>query len=353
MHPPIRLPVVSFILFAMVTVRCNKEEEAATLPVLITFEANYVRRTSALCGGQLVALGSGTLTDFGVCWDSAAFPTIADDTLTSDDISWYQYTTTLHRLKPNTTYYVSAFAINKAGVGYGDEITFTTAPAAATITFNNDLAYGTVADVDGNVYKTIDIGNQTWMAENLRTTRYNDQTEIPLVTGDTAWGLLQTPGYCWYENNEEVFKNIYGAYYNWLTVNTGKLCPSGWHVPSDGEWKVLEMELGMTQEEADKLDWRGIEAVKLKETGTMNWYSRSNVNGTNTSGFTALPGGERSLYYTTDTYKNEGFNASWWTSTAITEWSGAYFRSIQYGSYRIYRFPAYIQQGLNVRCIKD
>ena len=353
MYHPIRLPFSCYILLVLLTVRCKKEEkEEGALPVMITYEVQQVRRTSAVCGGYVVAVGSGPVTDFGICWDTVA-PPVADKNFTTGGEIPFQYHATLHGLKPNTTYYVSAYARNKAGVGYGDEMTFKTAPAAATITFNNDLAYDAVSDVDGNVYKTIAIGSQTWMAENLRTTRYNDQTEIPLVTGDSAWSSLQTPGYCWYENNEEVFRNIYGAYYNWFTVNTGKLCPSGWHVPSDGEWKVLEMELGMTQEAADLLDWRGIEAVKLKETGTMNWYPVSHVSGTNTTGFTALPGGERNLYYTTDTYRNEGFVASWWTSTAITGWNGAYYRSIERSSYGILRFTYSFTQGLNVRCIKD
>jgi uncharacterized protein (TIGR02145 family) len=338
----------------MLAVRCKKEEkEEGELPVLITYEVQQVRRTSAVCGGYVVALGSGPVTDFGVCWDTVS-PPAADKNFTTGGEIPFQYYATLLGLKPNTTYYVSAYARNKAGVGYGDEMSFKTAPAAATITFNSDLVYDAVADVDGNVYKTIAIGNQTWMAENLKTTRYNDHTDIPLVTGDTAWSLLQTPGYCWYDDNEEIFKNIYGAYYNWFTVNTGKLCPSGWHVPSDGEWKILEMALGMTQEEANASDWRGTtEAVKIKEAGTMNWYPSGNISGTNVSGFTALPGGERLFYYTYYPYMNEGSLASWWTSTEIQYWSGAYKRSIERGYWKIYRFPTGQEQGLNVRCIKD
>ncbi|MGB4293792.1 MAG: FISUMP domain-containing protein, partial [Bacteroidales bacterium] len=94
-------------------------------------------------------------------------------------------------------------------------------------------------DVDGNRYKVIMIGNQLWMAENLRTTKYNDGTPIPLVTDNTAWSNLTSPGYCWYDNNS-TNKDTYGALYNWYTVNTGKLCPSGWHVPSDDEWTIMQ-----------------------------------------------------------------------------------------------------------------
>ena len=96
-----------------------------------------------------------------------------------------------------------------------------------------------VKDGDGNTYSTVTIGTQIWLGENLKTTKYNDKTEIPLVTDDTEWEGLTTPGYCWYNNNSS-YKNTYGALYNWYAVNTGKLCPSGWHVPSNTEWTALE-----------------------------------------------------------------------------------------------------------------
>jgi hypothetical protein len=101
-----------------------------------------------------------------------------------------------------------------------------------------------VKDIDGNVYDTVTVGTQTWMVENLKTTRYNDGTAIPLVTKSVAWETLSTPGYCWYNNDESTYKAPYGALYNWYTVNTGKLCPTGWHVPGDSEWIVLIDFLG-------------------------------------------------------------------------------------------------------------
>ena len=102
----------------------------------------------------------------------------------------------------------------------------------------------TVTDVDGNTYKTVIIGTQVWMAENLKTTKYNDGIQIPLVTDPITWINLKSAAYCWYNNDLATNKNIYGAIYNWLVVNTGKLCPIGWHVPSDTEWTTLTTFLG-------------------------------------------------------------------------------------------------------------
>ena len=118
------------------------------------------------------------------------------------------------------------------------------------------------------------------MAENLRTTKYNDGTPIPQVTDAAAWSNLMTPGYCWYNNDAAKYKETYGALYNWYTVNIGNLCPSGWHVPADTEWMVLTAHLGGEK----------ISGGKLKETGTLHW-DKPNLRATNETGFTALPGG--------------------------------------------------------------
>jgi uncharacterized protein (TIGR02145 family) len=101
----------------------------------------------------------------------------------------------------------------------------------------------TVKDIDGNVYKTVTIGKQVWMAENLKTAKYNDGKTIPLVTDNTEWSNLSAPAYCWY-NNDIANKEVYGALYNWYTVNTNKVCPKGWHIPIDAEWTTLTTYLG-------------------------------------------------------------------------------------------------------------
>ena len=126
-------------------------------------------------------------------------------------------------------YYVRAYATNESGTGYGNEISFVS---------------GTVTDVDENIYHIVSIGNQIWMVENLKTTKYNDGSTIPHVTDSTLWEQLTSPAYCWFDNHEMDNKDTYGALYNYYAVETEKLCPKGWHVQTDYEWLVLTEFLG-------------------------------------------------------------------------------------------------------------
>jgi uncharacterized protein (TIGR02145 family) len=171
------------------------------------------------------------------------------------------------------------------------------------IQIRNSSLFGSFTDSrDGMTYKIVRIGSQIWMAENLKAIKYNDGKPIPFVKDATVWKNLTTPAYCWYDNDEATYNNPYGALYNWYIVNTGNLCPVGWHIPTESEWKKLELYLGMTQVQVDSAGDRGTIADKLKETGITHWnytstyWNSSNTNATNESGFTALPGGYR--YYT-------------------------------------------------------
>jgi uncharacterized protein (TIGR02145 family) len=177
-----------------------------------------------------------------------------------------------------------------------------------------------VMDIDGNEYQTIKIGTQIWMVENLKTTRYNDGTAIPLVTDSATWGALTTPGYCWYNNDSVSNAKSYGALYNWYTVNSGKLAPAGWHVPSDSEWTVLSTYLGGDN----------VSGGKLKEAGTTHWNS-PNTGATNETGFLALPGGFR---YYSGTYSNQSIYGTWWSATEYE------------ASYAWYRYLSNIDNGL-------
>jgi uncharacterized protein (TIGR02145 family) len=160
-----------------------------------------------------------------------------------------------------------------------------------------------VKDTDGNVYKTIKINNSVWMAENLRTTKFNDGTALPRIKDQGAWKETKGPGYGWYYEDADYKKSV-GAIYNWHAVGTGKLCPNGWHVPTEKEWSDM-MEYAGTEERS------GDNAARLKEAGTAHWKS-PNEAATNATSFTALPAGEVSYFYKEE---EMGTTANWWTSS--------------------------------------
>jgi uncharacterized protein (TIGR02145 family) len=195
-----------------------------------------------------------------------------------------------------------------------------------------------LSDIEGNTYKTVKIGSQVWMAANLKTTRFNDGTDIPLITDDTAWADLTAPGYCWYNNDVSSFKDIYGALYNGYTLSTGKLCPAGWHVPEKEEWEALRDFL------SDSLTAGG----KLKEAGTAHWLS-PNKGADNSSGFTALGAGIR---YFEGTYASVLSYASFWSATEVNNddywYTGLYFNDAEF--IMDHKNKKY---GFSVRCIKD
>jgi uncharacterized protein (TIGR02145 family) len=201
----------------------------------------------------------------------------------------------------------------------------------------NNLNVST-AEIDGISYKSVIIGTQTWMVENLKTTKYNDGTDIPLFEGkDKNWAELITPAYCWYDK-ELKNRNTYGALYNWFTVATGKLCPKGWHVPTHDEWQILISYCGGEE----------IAGGYLKEAGVGHWQTFNNGS-SNSTGFTALPGGIR--YYTGVRIfiKEHGY---WWSSTPINS-RGSWSFGLNSEDYKVERSNPTNVAGLSVRCLKD
>jgi uncharacterized protein (TIGR02145 family) len=193
-------------------------------------------------------------------------------------------------------------------------------------------------DIDGNKYKTVTIGTQVWMAENLKTTKYNDGTPIPTVKENDEWAALTTPGFCWYNNDSIDNKKTYGALYNWYTVSTNKLCPTGWHVPSESEWAKITTYLGEV----------GFAGDKLKESGTTHWRT-PNTGATNESGFTALPGGYRSFE---GIFNSIGIYGYWWSSTEYNS-KTVLFWNLRYKYDRVYKYNSEKYCGFSVRCIMD
>jgi uncharacterized protein (TIGR02145 family) len=196
----------------------------------------------------------------------------------------------------------------------------------------------TVTDVNGNVYKTVTIGLQVWMAENYRAVSYRDNTPIPKVTVNTQWSSLTTEAYCWYTNDSVTYSKVYGALYNWKTVESGKLCPTGWHVPTKAEYDTLAAFLGGAT----------IAGGKLKETGTTHW-NNPNTGGTNSSGFTGVPGGYRNSAGVTDNLGSFGY---YWTSTQSSA-NDAYHRLLANSAADLYEQPTSKKNGYSVRCLND
>ena len=221
----------------------------------------------------------------------------------------------------------------------GEATITVTLGAVGTQTVNGVLTPSgvTVTDIDGNVYHEVTIGTQTWMVENLKTTKYNDGTAIPWITNNSEWAASDTPARCWY-NDSISYKNPYGALYNWYAVNTGKLAPTSWHVPSDSEWEVLGNYLG-----GDSMA-----GGPLKEAGTVHWKS-PNTGATNTTGFTALPGGSRDYLRA---FNEIGGGGSWWSATAYDA-SFSWYRSIYCNAAYVSRSNFTNRDGFSVRCVKD
>jgi uncharacterized protein (TIGR02145 family) len=195
-----------------------------------------------------------------------------------------------------------------------------------------------VKDFEGNTYQTVKIGTQIWMAENLKSLLYSDGTDIPLVSDSTGWKKLTSPGYCWYNNFDTAKNHFYGALYNGYTITTSKICPSGWHVPSNDEWKILNDFL------ADSVSGGG----KLKAEGTAYWKS-PNKGATNTSGFSALPSGFR---YFGGSFTARFYYTGFWSSTengTTDQW----FMSLYYADSKISMGQVSKNQGLCIRCVKD
>ena len=228
------------------------------------------------------------------------------------------------------------------------------------------LETGIVDDYDGNTYKTVKIGTQWWMAENLKTTHFSDGTEISLIESNASWGNLDfsDKAYCYYGDSVS-HANTYGALYTWAAAMNGAksseltpsyvqgVCPSGWHLPSDDEWIVLEMRLGMSYEQAWYGGWRGTsEGTKMK--AKEGWYN--NGNGTNSSGFTALPAGFRNDY---GLFSDAGEVTHFWSSTEyINNTTYAFNRKLSYdhsgvGWFHASHYYGYPKDfGFSVRCVK-
>lgn len=297
-------------------------------PSVTTGQVSGVTNNTAVCEGTVTYNGGTATVEKGVCWSTSPGPDYEDSRITASS-GGDTYSCTMTNLLQGTRYYVRAYVKNGGGIAYGEQIEFLTK----------------LADIEGNLYGVVIIGNQTWMSENLKTTKLNDNTVIPDIPDDSTWVHLTTPAYCWLRNDIQ-YKDIYGALYNWFTVETGKLCPSGWHVPTDDEYKTLEQTLGMPAAQLDLMEWRGTDqGSKMKST--TGWAEGE--NGNNSSGFSALPGGYRWA-------KNGAFNGigmiTYFWSSELNETYG-WYRRLDGPNSDVYRSGTSKTGGKYIRCVKD
>jgi uncharacterized protein (TIGR02145 family) len=291
-------------------------------PTVTTAPVTNVTDTSAQCGGNVTWDGGAAVSARGVCWSTTPMPTIADSK-TTDGSDASGFISSITGLTFGTMYYVRAYATNSAGTGYGEVESFRT---------------GVVTDVDGNVYRTVRIGNQVWMVENLRVTRYSDSTPIPHVTNSITWIDLSSGAYCSYANDSGNV-TTYGRLYNWFAVtDSPSIAPEGWRVPTDEDWQTL----------VDYLGGSSVAGGKLKEAGTTHWDS-PNTGATNESGFTALPGGHRSYH---GIFNYLGFTAYFWSSTDSNS-SYAWARLLNRYHSLVVRDYFNKPDGFSVRCVRD
>lgn len=334
--------LLMLILF-IVAISCkkdsDKEEMRCSGIAVTTGKAYNVTPTSAYSAGIVQNSESCNIVSIGVCWSISSNPTISDNAIVKNYDNDFSFRLT--GLIPNTTYYTRAFAIVESDVFYGNTDGFIT-PDVKPPVFNSSLNYGTLTDIDNNTYKIIEIGNKVWLAENLRTTRYNDGTSIREVTEMSDWIDLKEPAYCYYDFDATVYKNTYGALYNWYCVNTGKLCPEGWHVPDLDEWNHLITFIG----------GKDAAGVKLKETGSNHWLG-NNGEATNLTGFTALPG---AIIHGEGGFLILGESGFFWSSTVDASWLSetyAFSFLLSKDTNEIIVTNSFAPHGESVRCVKD
>jgi uncharacterized protein (TIGR02145 family) len=306
-------------------------------PLVTTSPITYLGGGTPTSGGVVSSDGGSVVTARGVVYGTSSSPTLSNS-FTTNGTGTGSFTSVLSGLATLTSYYVRAYATNSVGTGYGNEVSFTTTGAGPSFTCGTS----TVSDLDNNTYNTVQIGTQCWTQSNLKTSRYRNGDNIPTGLSNSVWQNTTSGAYVIY-NNDPVNDGLYGKLYNHYAVTDSRgLCPTGWHVPSDGEWTTLENHLGGSS----------VAGGALKSTATQptpGGWNPPNTGATNSSGFTALPGG---LRLDLGDFGGMALHGDWWSSDLLSG-SPAWHRSMDRTSSVINRFGGNRSLGFSVRCCRD
>lgn len=304
-------------------------------PSLITSEVSNITLSTAISGGNISSDGGSPILEKGVCWNSVPNPTISDNkAINGSGVGTYSIN--MNGLSPNSTYYLRAYATNALGTSYGNEL---------------NLKTFAVIDADGNGYYSVNLGTQTWMTENLRTTKFNNGDPIGTTTSNITNEIA--PIYQWNYDKDPSLTTIYGRYYTWYAaIDDRKICPTGWHLPTINEFGNMAVYLGN-----QGFGFEGNNNYIAKSlASTSGWRESSNPGApgydqktNNRSGFTATPGGS---YHSDNSYGSETMMSAFWTSLSKDDQYGF---TQQIGNNYLYLFLSIANKkdGIPIRCVKD
>ena len=317
-----------------ISTACIDSITYSTTPVVRTTSITSISSHNATCQGEVVLDAGYSVTDRGFCYAQTSHPTLTDSIIHNGN-GLGIFMSNLNNLMPNTTYYIRAYAVNVNGVSYGNELFFTTMSGNLYVPGNG------VSDINGNTYSTIILGSQEWFAENLRAESYSNSDPIPNISTCSGWNNLIGGAWAYY-NNDTAYNIPYGKLYNGYTIlDSRKICPIGWHVPTKAEWDSLITYLG------------NFVSLKMKVTGSQYWDNTTHFP-TNESGFSAYAGGKRSSG-TGCQFGLMGTRGQWWTNTDIFG-NGLSIQSI-YIDGSSYQLPDFsdesVKTAFSIRCLKD
>ncbi|WP_162304415.1 fibrobacter succinogenes major paralogous domain-containing protein [Maribellus luteus] len=328
--------LLNVCILGFLVLSCEKEDKTETY--INTIEVQNITSYSAECTSEISGDESFPIVARGVCWGKNEQPTLGNS-FSVDDGGFGASSSKITGLNANSLYYLRAYYRSETDTVYGNQIEFSTPDY---ILFNPELTYGTVTDIDGNEYKTIQIGDQTWIAENLKTTRYQNGDAITHETDLYKWGhfQIQTGAYIFYDNNESN-KDVHGALYNWYAASDSRnIAPEGWRVPTVEDWKKLSDYISPFQ--------NGYYGYKLRETTSAHWsfYDPMRLASTNSTGFTAIPSGKA----VSGKFMDLGAQyAYYWTGTGTQDGSSC----IYLGEDIAIDFMQPNARGFSIRCIKN